>query len=167
MSGGVPGIPTGGAVPTENPASSPSSAGTNTAQQQLMQQMLQMFAGGGGGGSATVHTYHKNYIFTLTSVWCVFFFFKVNVNSPPPVDPNPRGSVPDPAGPVECHGLHQPRGQPAGPHCYWRRHQRRYWETAGLTALVKTYSTYWHTHTCILHTYLTHTPSIYREPREI
>uniref|UniRef100_A0A7N6APE9 Ubiquilin-4 n=1 Tax=Anabas testudineus TaxID=64144 RepID=A0A7N6APE9_ANATE len=75
MSGGIPGIPTGGAVPTggsvptggaaptggavptggalptENPASSPSSAGTNAAQQQLMQQMLQMFAGGGGGGS--------------------------------------------------------------------------------------------------------------------
>uniref|UniRef100_A0A3Q0T049 Ubiquilin-4 n=1 Tax=Amphilophus citrinellus TaxID=61819 RepID=A0A3Q0T049_AMPCI len=51
MSGGIPGIPTGGGMPTENPASSPSSAGTNTAQQQLMQQMLQMFAGGGGGGS--------------------------------------------------------------------------------------------------------------------
>uniref|UniRef100_A0A665U8H1 Ubiquilin-4 n=1 Tax=Echeneis naucrates TaxID=173247 RepID=A0A665U8H1_ECHNA len=51
MSGGIPGIPTGGAMPTENPASSPSSAGTNTTQQQLMQQMLQMFAGGGGGGS--------------------------------------------------------------------------------------------------------------------
>lgn len=54
MSGGIPGIPTGGGLPTENPASSPSSAGTNTAQQQLMQQMLQMFAGGGGGGGATV-----------------------------------------------------------------------------------------------------------------
>ncbi|XP_030003056.1 ubiquilin-4 [Sphaeramia orbicularis] len=56
MSGGVPGIPTGGGMPTENPASSPSSAGTSTAQQQLMQQMLQMFAGGGGGGSATSQT---------------------------------------------------------------------------------------------------------------
>lgn len=56
--GGVPGIPTSGVpgMPTENPASSPSNAGTNTAQQQLMQQMLQMFAGG-GGGSATVHTF--------------------------------------------------------------------------------------------------------------
>ncbi|GLD71398.1 ubiquilin-4-like protein [Lates japonicus] len=56
MSGGIPGIPTGGGLPTENPASSPSNAGTNTAQQQLMQQMLQMFAGGGGGGSATTQT---------------------------------------------------------------------------------------------------------------
>ncbi|XP_028255924.1 ubiquilin-4 isoform X1 [Parambassis ranga] len=56
MTGGVPGIPTGGGIPTENPASSPSSAGTNAAQQQLMQQMLQMFAGGGGGGSATTQT---------------------------------------------------------------------------------------------------------------
>ncbi|XP_041868108.1 ubiquilin-4 isoform X1 [Melanotaenia boesemani] len=56
MPGGIPGIPTGGGMPTENPASSPSSAGTNTAQQQLMQQMLQMFAGGGGGGSATTQT---------------------------------------------------------------------------------------------------------------
>ncbi|KAE8282039.1 Ubiquilin-4 Ataxin-1 interacting ubiquitin-like protein [Larimichthys crocea] len=57
--GGVPGIPTAGGMPTENPASSPSSAGTNAAQQQLMQQMLQMFAGGGGGGgggSATTQT---------------------------------------------------------------------------------------------------------------
>lgn len=55
---GVPGIPTAGvpSMPTENPASSPSNAGTNAAQQQLMQQMLQMFAGG-GGGSATVHTF--------------------------------------------------------------------------------------------------------------
>lgn len=63
MTGGLPGIPTGGGMPTENPASSPSSAGTNAAQQQLMQQMLQMFAGGGGGGSATVHAYrhmHRN-----------------------------------------------------------------------------------------------------------
>lgn len=43
-------------MPTENPAPSPSSAGTNPSQQQqqLMQQMLQMFAGGAGGGSATV-----------------------------------------------------------------------------------------------------------------
>ncbi|XP_047460387.1 ubiquilin-4-like isoform X2 [Mugil cephalus] len=56
MTGGIPGIPTGGGMPAENPASSPSSAGTNTAQQQLMQQMLQMFAGGGGGGSATTQT---------------------------------------------------------------------------------------------------------------
>ncbi|CAN9504053.1 unnamed protein product [Ophioblennius macclurei] len=57
MSGGIPGIPTGGGgVPAENPASSPPSAGTNAAQQQLMQQMLQMFAGGGGGGSATTQT---------------------------------------------------------------------------------------------------------------
>uniref|UniRef100_A0A3P8QC43 Ubiquilin-4 n=1 Tax=Astatotilapia calliptera TaxID=8154 RepID=A0A3P8QC43_ASTCA len=53
MPGGIPGIPTGGAMPTENPASSPSSAGTNIAQQQLMHQMLQMFAGGGGGGGST------------------------------------------------------------------------------------------------------------------
>uniref|UniRef100_A0A3Q3DF32 Ubiquilin-4 n=1 Tax=Hippocampus comes TaxID=109280 RepID=A0A3Q3DF32_HIPCM len=47
--GSIPGIPSGGSAPTENPASSPSSAGTppNVAQQQLMQQMLQMFAGGG------------------------------------------------------------------------------------------------------------------------
>uniref|UniRef100_A0A667X865 Ubiquilin 4 n=1 Tax=Myripristis murdjan TaxID=586833 RepID=A0A667X865_9TELE len=53
VSGGIPGIPTGGGMPPENPASSPS-AGTNTAQQQqLMQQMLQMFAGGGGGGAMT------------------------------------------------------------------------------------------------------------------
>uniref|UniRef100_A0AAQ5ZLK1 Ubiquilin-4 n=1 Tax=Amphiprion ocellaris TaxID=80972 RepID=A0AAQ5ZLK1_AMPOC len=36
---------------SQNPASSPSTAGANPAQQQLMQQMLQMFAGGGGGGS--------------------------------------------------------------------------------------------------------------------
>uniref|UniRef100_A0A7N9B009 Ubiquilin-4 n=1 Tax=Mastacembelus armatus TaxID=205130 RepID=A0A7N9B009_9TELE len=36
---------------SQNPASSPSSAGTNSAQQQLMQQMLQMLAGGSGGGS--------------------------------------------------------------------------------------------------------------------
>ncbi|XP_059206474.1 ubiquilin-4 isoform X2 [Centropristis striata] len=58
LPGGIPGIPTGGGLPTENPASSPSSAGTNAAQQQLMQQMLQMFAGGGGGGggSATTQT---------------------------------------------------------------------------------------------------------------
>lgn len=55
MTGGIPGVPTGGAVPAENPASSPSGAATNPAQQQLMQQMLQMFAGGGGGASATVH----------------------------------------------------------------------------------------------------------------
>uniref|UniRef100_A0A3Q3K1K9 Ubiquilin-4 n=1 Tax=Monopterus albus TaxID=43700 RepID=A0A3Q3K1K9_MONAL len=51
MTGGIPGIPTGGGMPVENPAPSPSSAATNTAQQQLMQQMLQMFAGGGAGGS--------------------------------------------------------------------------------------------------------------------
>ncbi|KAF7650538.1 hypothetical protein LDENG_00123890 [Lucifuga dentata] len=56
MTGGIPGIPTGGGMTTENPATSPST-GTNTAQQQLMQQMLQMFAGGGvGGGSATTQT---------------------------------------------------------------------------------------------------------------
>ncbi|XP_013861228.1 ubiquilin-4 [Austrofundulus limnaeus] len=56
--GGIPGMPTGGGIPPENPASPPSSAGTNAAQQQLMQQMLQMFAGGGGvgGGSATTQT---------------------------------------------------------------------------------------------------------------
>ncbi|XP_008420167.1 ubiquilin-4 isoform X1 [Poecilia reticulata] len=58
MTGGIPGVPTGGAVPAENPASSPSSAATNPAQQQLMQQMLQMFAGGGGsgGGNGTSQT---------------------------------------------------------------------------------------------------------------
>uniref|UniRef100_A0A8C6TKL3 Ubiquilin-4 n=1 Tax=Neogobius melanostomus TaxID=47308 RepID=A0A8C6TKL3_9GOBI len=44
----VPSVPSGGGIATDNPASSPSSAGTNSAQQQLMQQMLQMFAGGGG-----------------------------------------------------------------------------------------------------------------------
>lgn len=58
------------------------------------------------------------------------------------VGPDPRSAVPVPVGSAERHGLHQPRGQPSGPHCYWRRHQRRYRETAGLTALVKTYSTY-------------------------
>ncbi|XP_075872239.1 ubiquilin-4 isoform X1 [Nelusetta ayraudi] len=53
--GSAPGMPTGVApgMPTENPASSPSSAGTNSAQQQLMQQMLQMFAGGAGGNPST------------------------------------------------------------------------------------------------------------------
>ncbi|XP_054909862.1 ubiquilin-4 isoform X2 [Poeciliopsis prolifica] len=58
MTGGIPGVPTAGAVPAENPASSPSSAATNPAQQQLMQQMLQMFAGGGGsgGGNGTSQT---------------------------------------------------------------------------------------------------------------
>ncbi|KAM9385068.1 LOW QUALITY PROTEIN: ubiquilin-4-like [Pholidichthys leucotaenia] len=57
MAGGIPGVPTGGSVPTENSASSsPSNVGTNTAQQQLMQQMLQMFAGGGAGGTATTQT---------------------------------------------------------------------------------------------------------------
>ncbi|XP_043994471.1 ubiquilin-4 isoform X1 [Gambusia affinis] len=58
MTSGIPGVPTGGAVPSENPASSPSSAATNPAQQQLMQQMLQMFAGGGGsgGGNGTSQT---------------------------------------------------------------------------------------------------------------
>ncbi|XP_061598493.1 ubiquilin-4 isoform X2 [Cololabis saira] len=50
------GMPTAGGMSTENPASSPSSPGTNATQQQLMQQMLQMFAGGGGGGSATTQT---------------------------------------------------------------------------------------------------------------
>lgn len=68
--GGIPGMPTGGGVPPENPASPPSSAGTNAAQQQLMQQMLQMFAGGGvgGGGSATVHTD------TCKLITFIFFF---------------------------------------------------------------------------------------------
>lgn len=153
--GGVPGIPTGGGMPpTENPASSPSSAGTNAAQQQLMQQMLQMFAGGGGGGSATVHTC-DNTTSTHTRMMFFFFPFQTSINFTP-LDPDPRGTVPVPAGPAECHGLHQPRGQPAGPHCYWRRHQCRYWETAGLTALIKTYSTHWRTGTAYRHIDLTH-----------
>ncbi|XP_054620002.1 ubiquilin-4 [Dunckerocampus dactyliophorus] len=56
MSGGIPGIPTGGSVPPETPASPPSSTATppNAAQQQLMQQMLQMFAGAGAGGGGGV-----------------------------------------------------------------------------------------------------------------
>ncbi|KAM9737456.1 ubiquilin-4 [Menidia menidia] len=56
MTGGIPGIPTGGGMSTENPASSPSSAGSTATQQQLMQQMLQMFAGGGGGGGGGTAT---------------------------------------------------------------------------------------------------------------
>lgn len=126
MTGGIPGVPTGGSMTTENPASSPSSAGTppNAAQQQLMQQMLQMFAGGGGGGggSATVHTYthaqglHISHLYDFLKSYINYLL----------VEPDPRGSVPVSAGPAERNGLHQPRGQPAGPHCYWRRHQCRY-----------------------------------------
>lgn len=68
--GGIPGIPAGGGgMPTENPAPSPSSPGTNTTQQQLMQQMLQMFAGGGGGGSATVRNYSCTGIACLRPTW--------------------------------------------------------------------------------------------------
>lgn len=150
---GVPGIPTAGvpSMPTENPASSPSNTGTNAAQQQLMQQMLQMFAGG-GGGSATVHMFTRD-LHMLNASQLKAESFKVPSWSLPFVDPDPRSAVPVPAGPAQRHGLHQPRGQPAGPHCYRRRHQCCHWETAGLTALLKTYSTAWHTHTHI-HTYM-------------
>lgn len=103
--GGVPGMPTGGVpgMPTENPASSPSSAGTNTAQQQLMQQMLQMFAGG-AGGNASVHTNLFLLHPLLLNGFVVFGDFSLH---PPPAVPDTRGAVPIPAGPAQRHGLHQ------------------------------------------------------------
>lgn len=58
-------------------------------------------------------------------------------NPAPLADPDTRGAVPVPAGPAQRHGLHQPRGQPAGSHRHRGRHQRRHRETSGLTALVK------------------------------
>lgn len=51
-------------------------------------------------------------------------------------DPDPGGAVSAAAGATERHGLHQPRGQPAGPDCHGGRHQRRHRETTGLPALL-------------------------------
>lgn len=93
MSGGIPGIPTGGGMPAENPASSPSSAGTNAAQQQLMQQMLQMFAGGvGGGGSATVK--HLSTWTATTKPFTLVWWFIIIKCSPCRPRPQRCGSSP-------------------------------------------------------------------------
>lgn len=136
---GIPGapLPTGVTVTPENPPPSGQgpaptpAAGANPAQQQLMQQMLQMFA----GGSASVLKflcwccYLRFFNSIVCKFDCTYFTFCF-------ADSDSRSAFPATAGAAECHGLHQQGSQPAGPHRYRGRHQRRHRKTARLPAFL-------------------------------